>query len=285
MYECIEAHRDQFEVAMMCELLEVSNSAYYAWRSREPSDHELRDRELGALIREVFEEHQERYGAVRVWKELQARGVDVGRDRVARIMRETGLVARSRRTRKPRTTDSSHDYRIAPNLLERDFVTQGLDEVWLADITYLPTREGWLYLHAVLDLHSRRLIGWAIRDSLHRQGALDALSSALANREPAPGALHHSDRGVQYASDDYQAMLKAAGLTCSMSRKGDCWDNAPMESFFGRLKEELGVEVFETKAAARQAVFKYIEMYYNRVRRHSALGYISPEEFELENVA
>lgn len=191
----------------------------------------------------------------------------------------------ARRRRKPRTTDSSHDHRIAPNLLKRNFITEGIDQVWLADITYLPTRQGWLYLHAVLDLHSRRLIGWSMRDSLHRQGALDALSSALANRTPVDGASHHSDRGVQYASDDYRGLLDVAGLTCSMSRKGDCWDNAPMESFFGRLKEELGVEVFETKAAARQAVFKYIELYYNRVRRHSALGFISPYEFEMEKVA
>ena len=285
MYSCIEAHREHYDVSMMCRLLRVSRSGFYDWLRRTPSERALRDRELLTLIREVFEDHQERYGAMRVWKELQARGVDVGRDRVRRLMRGDGLQARALRRRKPRTTDSEHSIAVPKNLLARNFQAAAINQVWLADITYFPTRQGWVYLYALMDMCSRRVIGWSLRDNLKRDGALDALSIALANRKLAPNAIHHSDRGVQYACRDYQSALELAGLCASMSRKGDCWDNAPMESFFGRLKEEIGVRVFDSKPAARQAVFSYIEMYYNPRRRHSALGYVSPAQYEIDNDA
>ncbi len=270
---------------MMCRLLEVSTSGYYAWRRREPGPRALQDEELGLLIEEIFFEHKRRYGAVRIWKEMQARGVDVGRDRVGRLMKMRNLVARARRLKKPQTTDSSHEHPLAPNLLKREFIVDSPNQVWLADITYLATKEGWVYLFAVMDLCSRKMVGWAMKDSLHRQGALDALNIALANRKLCEGAIHHSDRGSQYASTDYRKRLKAAGLECSMSAKGQCWDNAPMESFFGRMKEEIGEKVFDHRVSARQAVFKYIEAYYNRMRRHSAIGYVSPNTFEAKKAA
>lgn len=265
---------------MMCRLLKVSHSGYYNWRGRVPSKRALRDQELMALLKDIFTEHDGRYGVMRIWKEMNARKVSCGRDRVGRLMRKLGLRAKARRRRNPRTTDSEHAHPVAKNLLKREFAVDGPDLVWLADITYLATAEGWMYLSVVMDLCTRRIVGWSVRDSLHRQGALDALEIALANRTLQPGAIHHSDRGVQYASTDYRQRLEEAGLACSMSRKGNCWDNAPMESFFGRMKEEIGVELFETKAAARQAAFKYIEAYYNRTRRHSGLDYLSPDEFE-----
>ena len=265
---------------MMCDLLNVSTSAYYDWRKRGPSDRDLEDEHLKPLIREIFVEFDRSYGAVRIWKELKARDVDCGRDRVGRLMKEMGLVAKATRKKAPRTTDSDHGLAVAPNLLMRDFKVEGTDEVWLADITYLATKQGWVYLAVVMDLCSRKIVGWSVRESLHRQGALDALEVALGNRRPEPGLIHHSDRGSQYASGDYQQRLEAAGARCSMSRKGNCWDNAPMESFFGRMKEEIGETLFETKAAAGQAVFKYIELFYNPKRRHSGLGYLSPVEFE-----
>jgi transposase InsO family protein len=265
---------------MMCQLLEVSRSGYYDWKMRGPSQRQLDDEVLKPLIRDIFWEFNRSYGAVRVWKELVSRGIDCGRDRVNRLLKEMGLVAKATRKKKPKTTDSAHGFQVADNLLMRDFRTTRRDEVWLVDLSYLATREGWVYLAAVLDLHSRRIVGWSVRDSLHRQGALDALEVAIGNRRPEPGLIHHSDRGSQYASDDYQKRLEEAGIRCSMSRKGDCWDNAPIESFFGRMKEELDCELFETKAAASQAVFKYIEMFYNPKRRHSSLGYLSPVDFE-----
>lgn len=286
-YACILENRGLFKITMMCRLLHVSTSGFYAWWSREPSTRELKDRELLILVREVFEEFEHRYGAVRIWKEFQARGLKCGRDKIARLMREDGLVAKSTwtRKRKPRTTDSEHSEPIRPNLLMRDFKTQGRDQVWLSDITYLATKKGWMYLAVVMDLHSRKIVGWTVRDSLKTEGALDALKVAIGNREPEAGLIHHSDRGIQYASKEYQEVLEKHGMRSSMSRVGDCWDNAPMESFFGRMKQEIGVRLFESKQAAQQAVFEHIERFYNPRRRHSALGYLSPDDFELMNVA
>lgn len=265
---------------MMCRLLEVSTSGFYNWRTREPSQRDLEDEVFKTLIRDVFIESYEAYGAVRIWEELTARGLACGRDRIARLMKEMGLVAKATRKTKPRTTQSEHGLAVADNLLMRDFRASQPDEVWLADITYLASKEGWVYLAVVMDLCSRKIVGWTTRESLHRQGALDALKVAIGNRKPQGGLIHHSDRGVQYASQDYQAALEEAGIRCSMSRVGDCWDNAPMESFFGRMKEELDKDLFESKQAASQAVFKYIELFYNSKRRHSGLGYLSPADFE-----
>lgn len=268
---------------MMCRLLGVSTSGFYAWCHREPSAHQVRDQELVPLIRDVFFEFDWKYGARRIWREFQDRGLECGRDRIARLMKQEGLVAKStHRARAPSTTDSSHGETVPQNLLRRDFGTSARDEVWLADITYLATKEGWVYLSVVMDLHSRKVVGWSVRDSLHRQGALDALEVALGNRQPEAGLIHHSDRGVQYASGEYQALLEKHGVRGSMSRKGDCWDNAPMESFFGRMKQEMGVKLFESRRAASQAVFKHIERFYNPTRRHSALGYLSPNDFEAQ---
>lgn len=272
---------------MMCRVLHVSTSGFYDWCKREPSLHELRDQELVVLIREVFEEFNKMYGSRRIWHEFKARGLESGRDRIARLMREHDMVAKSTwaRKRAPRTTDSEHEHPVAQNLLMRDFEVSGRDQVWLTDITYLATKEGWMYLACVMDLYSRKIVGWTVRDSLSSQGALDALELAIQARQPEAGLIHHSDRGVQYASRAYQEVLKEHAIRCSMSRKGDCWDNAPMESFFGRMKQEIGIKVFTSKSAAQQAVFKHIAMFYNSSRRHSALGYVAPDEFEWLHVA
>ena len=223
------------------------------------------------------------YGSPRVHEELKAEGIRCGRKRVARLMREEGLRAKKKR-RYRRTTDSTHGHPIHPNHLKRNFSVaevEDVDQVWVGDITYVPTREGWLYLAVVLDLKSRAVVGWAMKDTLETALASDALTMALGRRTPARGLLHHSDRGVQYASGDYQEILRTQGITCSMSRKGDCWDNAVAESFFATLEWELIQDAdWHTHLEARRAIFDYIEVWYNRQRRHSSLGYLSPAEFE-----
>ena len=216
------------------------------------------------------------FNSPRIHAELAADGVAVGRKRVARLMRDAGLVARHRRPRAIRTTDSCHDQPIAPNVLDRQFTADAPNQRWVSDITYLPTHEGWLYLAVVLDLYARMVVGWAMRTNLERELVLAALGDALARRQPATGMLHHSDRGSQYASADYQTLLTTHGIVCSMSRNGNCWDNAPMESFFATLKTELAHHVFATHTDARSAVFTYIEQLYNRQRRHSTLAYATP---------
>jgi transposase InsO family protein len=228
------------------------------------------------------------YGAPRVHVELRTQGVPVAKKRVARLMREDGLVGRRPR-RRVRTTDSQHAHPVAPNVLNRQFgvdQVSGLDQVWVSDLTYVPTREGWLYLAIVLELASRRVVGWAMRETLDADLALAALRMALADRRPAPGLLHHSDRGSQYACGAYRALLAAHGVQASMSKKGDCWDNAVAESFFATLETEVIMEAdWPTRAAARQAIFAYIETWYNRERRHSSLGYRSPVQYEREVLA
>lgn len=284
-YDCIQAHRFTYPVDMMCRVLQVSRSGFYGFCARQRSTHELEDAHLEVLLVQMFDEFKARYGVVRLWKEFMKRDIACGRDRVRRLMRKLDLVAKATRKRKPRTTQSEHGRPVAPNLLMRQFDVKQRDLVWLADISYLGTKQGWVYLACVMDLYSRKIVGWTVRESLERQGALDALEVALGNRRPEAGLIHHSDRGVQYASKDYQKRLEEAGARQSMSRKGDCWDNAPMESFFGRMKEELDVLLFESKEAAAQAVFKYIELFYNPTRSHSSLGYVSPSEFERQHAA
>jgi transposase InsO family protein len=269
----------------MCRVLDVSPAGFYGWRTRAPSAHALADERLMLNVRVSHQRSAGTYGAPRVHQDLRAQGFHVGKKRVARLMRQQGLVGRVRR-RRVRTTDSTHPDPVAPNLLARQFAVQGIgamDRIWVSDITYVPTREGWLFLATVLDLASRRVVGWAMRETLELDLALSALRMALGTRRPAPGLLHHSDRGTQYAAAEYRAVLAAHGMIASMSRKGDCWDNAVAESFFATLELELIVKSeWRTRDAARRAIFRYIETWYNRERRHSTLGYRSPAQYEAE---
>lgn len=274
----IQKNVADFPVQVLCEVLGVSRSAYYAWARRTESARALEDRALASEIQAAHQASRGRYGSPRVHAELRARGHRVARKRVARLMRQLGLAARRKR-RFRRTTDSRHAFPIAPNLLARDFTAAAPDRVWLADITYIWTDEGWLYLAAVLDLCTRQVVGWAMAEHLGHELALAALDMAIVRRRPAPGLVHHGDRGVQYAAHRYRARLRAHGMLCSMSRKGDCWDNAPMESFFATLKRELVEDTtYPTREAARADLFHYIEGFYNQRRRHSALGYLTPAQ-------
>lgn len=282
-YACIARHVDEFDVRLMCEILEVSPSGYYASRKRSPCARAIADERLMLNVRIAHAKSGGTYGAPRVQRELADDGLSVGTKRVARLMREDGLVGRAPRGWRPTTTDSAHAHPIAPNLLDRQFDVNGvgLNRVWVSDITYVPTRAGWLYLATVLDLASRRVVGWAMRDTLDAELAVSALQMAIATRRPAPGLIHHSDRGSQYACADYQAVLATNGMVASMSRKANCWDNAVAESFFATLELELiGNAKWETRDVARRAIGRYIETWYNRERRHSTLGYVSPIVYE-----
>jgi putative transposase len=277
-YRFVAAERASFPVRTLCRVVGVAVSGFYAWLRRRPSRRRGDDRQMGERIGAIFAASRRTYGSPRVHAELRAQGVRVGRKRVARLMREGGLTA-GRRRRVPRTTDSRHDDPVAPNLLERRFAADRPDAVWLADLSYIPTGEGWLYLAAIKDLATREIVGWSMADHLRAELACDALRMALRRRQPPPGLIHHSDRGAQYACKDYRAILARHGLVQSMSRKGDCWDNAPMESFFGSLKTELVHRTsFPTREAARRAIFEYVEAFYNRRRRHSGLGFLTPAQ-------
>jgi putative transposase len=277
-------HRGEYKVRLMAQVLQVSPAGYYAWRKRTtPSQRMIADEILMGRIRIVFSQSHGRYGSPRVQHELKESGYRVGRKRVARLMRKDGLVARRRKKRRPQTTDSNHSYRIAPNLLARKFDVNGIriNRFWLSDITYIPTGEGTLYLASTLDLGSRRCVGWSMSDRIDAELVVSALRMAVAARNPKPGLMHHSDQGSQYACDDFRNELEAHGMTASMSRKGDCWDNAVAESFFATLEMELiAKSKWRTRAEARLAVFEFIESWYNRVRRHSTLGNIAPVEYE-----
>lgn len=280
-FRFIEEQRVAFPVTKLCEMLSVSPAGFYASRVRPRSARAIDNTTLKGEIRRVFHESHRRYGAPRVHAELVARGRKVSLNRVARMMRALSLRARRKRRFVP-TTNSRHKMPVAPNVLDRRFETDAPDKTWVTDITYVWTREGWLYVAAILDLFSRRVVGWAMSESLSRELALDALDMALRTRAPPAGLLHHSDRGCQYASADYQEALAERSIRCSMSRKGNCWDNAVAESFFATLKAELVNEAdFETRAQARTALFEYLEVFYNRRRRHSSLGYVSPLHYEL----
>ena len=279
----IRTHARQYPVTRMCRVLEVSKAGYYAWRKRVPSQRACSDLRLKLEIRVVHRKSRRTYGSPRVHNELRNQGIRCGRKRIERLMREDGLRAKKKRRFRV-TTNSNHVQAIAPNLLKRRFSVEeisGVNRVWSSDITYVPTRTGWLYLAVVLDLKSRAVVGWAMRDTLDTSLATDALMMALWRRRPGRGLMHHSDRGVQYASGGYQALLREHGITCSMSRKGDCWDNAVAESFFATLEWEL-IETsdWHTHEEARRAIFDYIEVWYNRQRRHSSLGYTSPAAYE-----
>jgi putative transposase len=280
-YRFIDEHRQEWPVRLLCETLEVSPAGYYAWRQRPRSPREQRRGALLVEIRAVHAEVKARYGSPRIHAELVARGHDCCVNTVARLMRDNGIAAKTAKKFRCTTTDSDHDLPVAANLLGRQFNPSGANEAWVADITYVPTREGWLYLAAVEDLYSRRVVGWALAEHLESRLVVDALELAVQRRLPGEGLLAHSDRGSQYASEHYQRLLAEHGITCSMSGKADCWDNAPMESFFASLKKELvhGAD-FATRAEARAAIVEYIEVFYNNQRRHSSLGYVSPAEYE-----
>lgn len=269
----------------MCRVLEVSVSGYHSWRRRPISRHQQQDALLQQRIHEVHRRSKGRYGAPRIHAALRAEGVQVSQKRVARLMRTAGLRAKGKR-RWVRTTDSGHTLPVFPNLLNRQFEVQQPNQVWASDITYVPTKEGWLYLAVTLDLHSRAVVGYAMDAQMPATLPLAALQMAAQRRHPPQGLLHHSDQGSQYASKVFQAELARLEARGSMSRKGECWDNAVVESFFSSLKRELFEEaIFENRTVARLALFEYIEVFYNRQRRHSTLGYLTPHEFERQATA
>jgi putative transposase len=285
-YACIARYKGEYPVRLMCGVLEVSPSGFYVWRKRAPSARAIANERLLLNVRIAYQASDGDYGAPRIQHALQQQGLEVGKNRVARLMRCAGLRGRTRARRRPRTTDSNHQAPVAPNVLARQFEVTGLraiDRVWASDITYVPTRQGTLFLAVVLDLASRRVVGWAMRSTLELELALSAVRMALSTRRPRPGLLHHSDRGSQYAASEYRALLAAYGIEASMSRKGNCWDNAVVESFFATLELELIVKHdWRTRDEARRAIFRYIEGWYNRVRLHSTLGYRSPVQYERE---
>ncbi len=264
----------------MCEALDVSESGYHAWAARTPSEGEMRRGRLVATIAVIHAEVKGRYGSPRMTAELNARGHACSENTVAKLMREHGIRARTPR-RFVRTTDSRHGLPVADNVLDRDFDPAEPNAAWAADITYIPTADGWLYLAVVEDLFSRRVVGWSMDGAMTSRLVVDALDMAIRQRLPGDGLVAHSDRGSQYASDHYRGLLRRHGIACSMSRVAQCWDNAPVESFFATLKRELvHDERYTTRDEARASIFEYVEAFYNRVRRHSSLGYVSPAEFE-----
>jgi putative transposase len=278
----IAAEKAAFPVSLLCRTLGVSRPGFYASQARPPAPRHGADERLSLEIATIHAESRRRYGSPRIHAELGARGYRTSRKRVARLMRARGLAARRRRQFRV-TTDSRHPFAIAPNVLARQFERATPDQAWVTDITYIPTGEGWLYLAVIVDLCSRFAVGWAMSDRITRDLTLTALEMALARRRPPLGLLHHSDRGSQYASGDYRRTLDRHGIVCSMSRRGDCWDNAVAESFFATLKVELVHDAaWATRATARAELFDYIEAFYNGQRRHSALGYLSPRAFERE---
>jgi transposase InsO family protein len=269
----------------MCKVLGASKSGYYAWKTRPPSKRELSDRYLVTEIRKIHIESKNNYGAIKTWKALKAKKINCGKHRVARIRRINGIESKRRKKFKI-TTLSKNTKWIAPNLLNRCFKAAEPNKVWIGDVTYLSTRTGWLYLSILLDLYSRKVIGWAMSDKNNKQLVINALDMALIRRKPQSKVLHHTDRGSIYGSDDYRNKLIAAGLVSSMSRKGDCYDNAVAESFFSTLKNELVFgQRFKSREHAKSEVFKFIEIFYNRQRLHQALNYVTPETMELEAVA
>lgn len=280
-FRFIHQHRGRWPVAVMCDTLAVSTAGYYAWRGRPVSARRQRRDALTAHIRTVHAQVKARYGSPRMHAELVARGHGCCVNTVARLMRRAGIAAKTARKFR-HTTDSDHDRPVAANVLDRQFDPAGANEAWVSDITFVPTREGWLYLAVVEDLYSRMVVGWAMDARMTSRLVVDALGMAVQRRLPGADLLAHSDRGSQYASDHYQQLLARHGITCSMSRRADCWDNSPMESFFASWKKELvHHEDYQTREEAKASIFEYIEVFYNRVRRHSALGFKSPAEYEL----
>jgi putative transposase len=279
----IAAEKALYPIRLLCEVLDVTPSGYYAWVDRPASPKKIADAQLLLEIKAALVRGRGAYGSPRVHRELRAHGIRVGKKRIERLMRENGLEARQKR-RFVHTTDSRHEHPIAPNVLDRAFDVDQANKAWVGDVTYIPTAEGWLYLAVLLDLFSRRVVGWATSASNDRDLALSALANALRARRPRPGLVHHTDRGSPYASDDYRRVLVAHAITASMSRTGDCYDNAVAESFFATLKaEHVDHEDFATRDLGTASIGEYIEGFYNCARRHSHVGYVSPIEFELRS--
>jgi putative transposase len=282
-YRFIEKHQNRYPVAVQCQTLAISRSGYYAWSKRQKQPISHLNRALIEHIIRIHRKSRQAYGSPRICAELQAEGMVCNHKRVARLMRLAGIAGRRKR-QKVHTTDSKHPYPVAPNVLNRDFTAEAPDKKWVADITYIPTREGWLYLSAIMDLYSRKIVGWSMAPEITADLVEGALRMALFERQPDPGLLHHSDRGSQYASAQIRQILAANHFTVSMSRTGNCYDNAVMESFFSTLKcEWVHHQDYRTRTEASRDIFEYIAGFYNMVRRHSALGYLSPIEFEANN--
>jgi len=283
MFQFIQAHQTEYPIRLMCRVLQVSRSGYYAWRKRKPSQREVANEKVVAEIKEVHDQSRGVYGSKRIYMALRRLGRRYNHKRVARLMRQHRIHARRKRSYK-RTTQSNHSYPVAPNKLNRQFQVSAPNQVWVSDITYVATAEGWLYLAVILDLYARRIVGWSMQATLKRQLVLEALGMAIKQRRPQPGLLHHSDRGSQYASHDYRAVLVDNNIDVSMSRRGNCYDNAVAESFFGSLKTEcIRGGVYSSRRQAKLALFDYMEVFYNRQRLHSTLGYVPPAEFERMN--
>jgi len=277
----IARHRGIWPVRWMCEVLDVSHGGFYEWLQRPPSARERVNRQLLMQVRISFEQSDRTYGSPRVWRDLRAWGHMCGRHRIARLMRTAGLQGRRRRRRLPRDLGERPTSSIAPNLLEREFTATAPNQRWVADFTYIETGEGWLYFAVVMDLFSRRIVGWSASSTMTAQLVADALMMAIWRRGKPDALMHHSDQGSQYASEWFQRLLAEHGITCSMSRQGDVWDNSAMESFFSSLKtERVNRRVYTTRDQARADMFDYVERFYNRQRRHSTIGYLSPVEFE-----
>jgi transposase InsO family protein len=279
-YAWIKEHAQEFPIAVMCKVLKVSDSGYYGNLVRPPSAAGQRRRHIAQAAAKFYFQSERIYGYRKVYEDLRHASIDCCRETVRRIMCQIGLYSRVKR-KFVHTTDSNHNMAVAQNLLARDFTADAVNTKWAADITYVPTEEGWLYFAAVMDLFSRRIVGWSMSEHIDSKLATDALQMAISQRRPKDGLLHHSDRGVQYASDNFQDLLEDNGIVCSMSRKGNCWDNACMESFFGSFKMEwISGKKYMSFEEAKKDVFKYVEMFYNRRRRHASLGYLSPAEYE-----
>jgi putative transposase len=283
IFAWVEERHDEWPITVLCRVLGVSRSGFYAWRSRDASAAEERREELTEEVKEIHAQVKARYGSPRIHAELVARGHGCCVNTVAQVMREAGIAAKTKRKFR-QTTDSNHPYPVAENVLDRDFDPVQPNTSWVADVTYVPTREGWLYLAVVEDLFSRKVVGWSMDATMTSRLVVDALEMALVGRlkgSSSSALVAHSDRGSQYASEHYQRRLLEEQITCSMSRRGNCWDNAAMESFFASLKKELvHDEDYATRAEAKASIFEYIEAFYNRVRRHSSLGYVAPDEYE-----
>lgn len=281
-FELVDAEKANYPVEVLCKVLEVSRSGYYAWKGRPPSARTKADAHLAVEIAATHTKSRQRYGSPRVHRALRRQGIRVGKKRIERLMREKGIVARQKR-RFRRTTDSKHASPIAPNVVARDFTPAAPDQVWAGDVTYIATDEGWMYLAVLLDLFSRRVVGWSMGEHNDTELALRALAQGTRSRGDVGGCIHHTDRGSPYASDDYRSALAQRAMVASMSRKGDCWDNAVAESFFATLRAELvDHERYASRAAAARSIGDYIDAFYNLERLHSHLDYVSPIEFELK---
>ena len=283
-YQCIDRHRSQYPVRMMCGALKVSRSGYYAWQTRPESNRDNTDRTLTQTIRGIHRDSKGVYGAPKIRAELKAQGYPHGRHKIARLMRVAGLRGCPQRRFKI-TTQSEPSHPVAKNLLQQNFSAKAPNRLWASDITYIDTQQGWLYLAIVMDLYSRRIVGWSMDQWMSRHLVIDALTMALGSRMPEEQLIHHSDRGAQYTSDDFRNELDKHGIQCSMSGRGNCYDNAVVESFFGLLKRERVNRVrYRTRDEARTDIFEYIECFYNRKRRHGYVGYISPVDFERQEI-